>query len=481
MASGSEVRAQVTTVTDVPLTTVTEPLELNSTQEIKPKPQRSKRPNYAQIHAKPLPLEVYPLPAFIPHNPLSVVRIVVALISHSIWPPSAHVIVHKAYFSPETQSIHVTDPESVRALWEQGFWGAGSLSRSEPRWLDLEKRKRGIQAMQTSEEVTANRRKERRQFKLERARLEREAIEEQRRAEGRTDLMNATEQRRSDVEPSASLNDKLPSENLDGTSVELKNGAANAGDSSTFSLPVVPDEQHAGRGLASDELLEMVEDQEHLQLTLEEAFFLTYALGALSVHKDDNILPASLLLRLYCSYSSFPIPETAERQFHWLRYRQNLSHVSSITASNALPIAPDNTFLLKYVVFHHFRSLGWVVRPGIKFAVDYLLYNRGPAFAHAEFAIMIIPAYSHSYWSESSERKRECEKKEGRDWWWLHRINRVQSQVHKTLVLVYVEIPPPWDVGHRDTGFEVDVGTVLKKYQVREFVLRRWAPNRQRD
>jgi tRNA-splicing endonuclease subunit Sen2 len=44
----------------------------------------------------------------------------------------------------------------------------------------------------------------------------------------------------------------------------------------------------------------------------------------------------------------------------------------------------DNPFLLHYVLFHHYRSLGWVVKGGIKFCVDYLLYKRGPVFSHAE-------------------------------------------------------------------------------------------------
>jgi tRNA-splicing endonuclease subunit Sen2 len=45
---------------------------------------------------------------------------------------------------------------------------------------------------------------------------------------------------------------------------------------------------------------------------------------------------------------------------------------------------PDNPFLVNYIVYHHYRSLGWVVRGGIKFCVDYMLYKRGPVFSHAE-------------------------------------------------------------------------------------------------
>lgn len=55
---------------------------------------------------------------------------------------------------------------------------------------------------------------------------------------------------------------------------------------------------------------------------------------------------------------------------------------------NSLGLQPklqaDNPFLVNYVVYHHYRSLGWVIKGGIKFCVDFLLYKRGPVFAHAE-------------------------------------------------------------------------------------------------
>ncbi|KAF2021254.1 hypothetical protein BU24DRAFT_446312 [Aaosphaeria arxii CBS 175.79] len=413
----------------------------------RPKPQRFKRPDYNTIHSKPLPLEVYPLPAFIPHNPLSVVRIAIALISHSIRPPSSNEKVHLSYFSPETQSVHVTDAESIKALWERGFFGAGSLSRSEPRWLDQEKRKRGLEASQTSEERTRKVREDRRQFKLQRAKEQAQAREEQLRREGK--IVNE--------ENLASIVASEASQNADAAAVvPLDNSGAQPGDHDVSENPGSKEESlEAVRKL--EEELASIEDQEHLQLTLEEAFFLTYALGALKVfHSDTPLESSSALFRHCCSYTSDPLADNAI----------------------SVPIAPDNDFVMRYAVYHHFRSLGWVVRSGIKFAVDFLLYNRGPAFAHAEFSIMIIPSYTNSYWSETEDRLAECRKKEHRDWWWLHRVNRVQTQVFKTLMLVYVDVPPPWDL---KAGGDVDIGSVLSQYKIREFMIKRWTPNRNRN
>jgi len=49
------------------------------------------------------------------------------------------------------------------------------------------------------------------------------------------------------------------------------------------------------------------------------------------------------------------------------------------------------------------------------------------------------------------------------------------------LVLVYVEVPSPWDKDHVQNCASRDIGGVLKRYKVREMILRRWTPNRNRD
>jgi tRNA-splicing endonuclease subunit Sen2 len=450
-----------------------------------PRKPRLRRPNYNEIHAKPLPVDVYPLPAFIPHNPISIVRIAISLLSHSVFPPKSQSVVHTAYFSLQSQSVHVTDAASIRALWEQGFWGKGSLSRSEPQWLAGEKKKRGIEAGKTSAEVTQNRREERKQFKLERARAQREAIEQQLRQEGKLTADGTIEELVEDERVIQSP--EVTVYNSDGGDVVAANG-----DGITLNAEkLLAEEAENATSLdAVDTKASMVEeitDQEHLQLTPEEAFFLTYTLGVLSVFSGDgnpafsDAYPTWFLLRLYALHACSPIPEKEMRQLHMVLRKHEHDNIVLSDLSKIPTVEPDNKFILRYVVFHHFRSLGWVVRPGIKFAVDYLLYLRGPAFHHAEFAIMIVPSYSHSYWAETPDhesgieaRKKELGKK---DWWWMHRVNRVQTAVFKTLVLVYVEIPPPWD----KDNMQLDVGSVLKKYTVREVVVKRWSPNRNRD
>ena len=375
--------------------------------------------------------------------------------------------------------MHVTDERAIRALWESGFFGKGSLSRSEPSWLDREKKRRGLAANETSEEFTAQRRAERKKFKQERARKEREAIEEKLKEERRVHENGHV------AKPTA----RSRYEGLDGGPVNsLADSIASLFDRQPLSPPVPPpillslsdavevtgtgevdfDPQSpaecttdASKPTAKELEAEAaaIENQEHLHLNLAEAFFLTYALGILQIHHEATpaLLPTTELFTLFRQHSYFPPRETQD-------------------------LKPDDPFLLQYVVYHHFRSLGWVVRPGIKFAVDWLLYLRGPVFSHAEFAVIVLPAYTHSYWRSTPELQQSTKKIESKSWWWLHCVNRVQSQVRKSLVICYVDVPPPLALAETVVSSEeLDIGHILEKYKVRELTLKRWTPNRERD
>ena len=481
-------------------------------EEQKTRPPRPRKPNYNLIHSAPLPLATYPLPAFHPSNPLSLLQLAYAFLSCLVSPPSSHLpSPYIGAFSHENRSIHVTDPVHARALWEMGFFGKGLLSRSEPSWLKREgERLRAERASAkgggdavgkpgTAEEATRKRRDERRMFKLERARVEKEKVERQRAIENGTLVVDEEED--SEVkdaeadtsEKEDSLQTKLSPETYDPLLEEAQavGGATptDAQDPHGNPVPITTDiadahsvEHPAARATdvrlestrqadaspishelrvlndeMPDEPLPHIEDQEYLQLTLEEAFFLSYGLGVLSITSPKSHSPsASNLLSLFAAHSTFP------------------SRTVPSTLASTAP-EPDDQFLLNYVTYHHFRSLGWVIRPGVKFAVDYLLYNRGPVFSHAEFAVIIIPAYTNSYWkTESGHSQRRF--KEERDWWWLHCVNRVQSQVRKSLVVCYVDVPPP-----RSGAWDGDVGSLLKGYKIREFVIKRWLANRSRD
>lgn len=748
-------------------------------RKAQPRP-KTRGPPLNQIYALPVPIRTFPLPSFYPNNPISLFHLVYSWVRQVFSPPPAEPsVIHTGVWDPESRSVHVTDIGAVRALWEQGFYGKGSLSRSEPNWLKREQIRRGAVEGDVSEQRTALRREERRQVKWERARTEQEALERTRReeaqfvaggdkadappsvapvvldlqagselaasrselsvvslevnvpqpssntVEGRVESLNdaseeacadvsAPTQRGTasshtsdqgasrDVSPAAisvapviaeasplskapvgplellalpnsfgelqlrsnaaagsegvgvgagatvggnstsgqacapkppvgplellalpnslpvkraqppqpsghhvsegTSASKLPADPLDlgslpnglsnlrsdvhSLSVDKtaivnglhgasdahrgsatqdrgvnnvsnhgpmnKTGAGNTsaeardhndlnghshgpifgalasgpvisdlaaskrtvavaggpvkqptkrrksvrfsttvesttflhhdpprpgrtalvekcnGDSGPEAIPApreavqtrveasAPEDQQEVKDsslpaspetAAGQDATAGIENKEHLQLSAEEAFFLSYGIGALSILDPATKLaiPQEKLLWLFRSHSYFPP-------------RQDLG--------------PDDPFLVHYAVYHHFRSLGWVPRHGIKFGVDWMLYTRGPVFDHAEFGLMVIPAYSHSWWKESGvEAPRKS-------WHWLHGVNRVLSHVLKSLVLVYVDVPPPpvFDAAVAAGG----ISAALKEYKVREFMVRRWSSNRNR-
>ncbi|KUJ17768.1 uncharacterized protein LY89DRAFT_61093 [Mollisia scopiformis] len=604
-------------------------------QNGKPRPP-SRFQQLNKLYNLPAPLRTFPLPTFVPHNPLSLFHILYVWLSHTIKRPSSHFdILYQGLFSPETRSVHVTDIRSIRGLWEQGFFGKGTLSRSEPSWLNREKTRRGDKAKTTSEENTRKRRAERQQTKWERARKEREAIdqtllEEAKHAEvhvealshddvavptpidagiegnaeraesaaqqlsvptkvelvapigplellalpnalaeldtcteghnfdvdclaeesashsidrfhtppiGPLELLALPNSLQSDINlrenskhfatptnhhptllpmnlkplPDAKMNgnglltsnafginshaktddleivggsetnddtvdESIHSEETTETNGTPPNGSvlSNGGPSTpkmkrqksvrfsptvektTFlqSEPPSPERAAIGSSSVEEEPL-VIKTQEHLQLMLEEAFFLSYALGAISILNTETNAPISNrdLFYLFRKTSYFP-PQT------------NPS------------LSPDDPFMMNYVVYHHYRSLGWVVRSGIKFSVDYMLYNRGPVFSHAEFGVVILPSYSDPYWTSDPFLEKYSKEKQQRTWAWMSCINRVITQVKKTLILTYVDVPKPLSAQEEQ---DLGIDGALARYKVREIVMKRFAANRMRD
>jgi tRNA-splicing endonuclease subunit Sen2 len=405
-------------------------------KSIRSTPPIKSGPSLGEIYSKSLPVAVYPLPAFIPHNPLSIIRIAWVALSHYLYPPTSHATKYYGYWSSATHSVHITDPKHIRALWEQGFFGKGNLSRSEPTWLAQERRRLGLDATETSEELTARRRQERDMLKRERAKAEQAAVEEQRLKEANGHVIASPHPKLS--------NPTGPNAPQPYSLTNLRKEKAKAEADLQQSSPPKPE-----LSIASIEVPEP-DNQEHLQLSSEEAFFLTYCLGILVVLDEKQRPIDTPSLFELCRQNSYFPPLAAEK------------------------LSPDDPFLVHYVVYHHFRSLGWVVRDGIKFSVDYLLYERGPVFKHSAFSVAIVPSYTDQYWQEQNNQTSIQKRKSARDWTWLHCINRVQSHVIKTLVLVYVDIPPPSKIQSHN------IGATLRSYKIREFSISRWSANRNR-
>ncbi|KAI0343120.1 hypothetical protein BDW22DRAFT_1356700 [Trametopsis cervina] len=335
-------------------------------------------------------------------------------------------------FDLATKSIWVTNQKDAMILWRRGFFGKGDLSRSEPSWYtrQINAHKAAGKSL-TSEEIREKRRAERKQFKLDRARAMAEAAAEAEAAfaEGRQ----------------ASV-------------VAIPSGATWKAQHTSVTDTSEPVLQAATDVTEEDaEEVESLDDVEHLQLTLQETFFLLWNFDCLTVLNPLSHEPFS-----------FKETWTTFQQAHWPPGPQ--AALSAIFSDRF-----DNPFLVNYVAYHYYRSLGWVVKGGIKFCVDLLLYKRGPVFQHAEFAIVVVPEY------EDPEDKKTSpfmlNNSEPFTWSWLSTINRVNAQVQKTLILTYVTIPARSRINPALTSSPA----CLAHYSVRDVVLRRFIPARMRD
>ncbi|XP_008059612.1 tRNA-splicing endonuclease subunit Sen2 [Carlito syrichta] len=166
---------------------------------------------------------------------------------------------------------------------------------------------------------------------------------------------------------------------------------------------------------------------EYLQLSLEEAFFLVYALGCLSIYYEEEALTIVKL------WNSFTVVQP--------------------------------TFRTTYMAYHYFRSKGWVPKVGLKYGTDLLLYRKGPPFYHASYSVIIELVDDHF---EGSLRRPFS-------WKSLAALSRVSVNVSKELMLCYLIKPSTM------TDREMESPECMKKIKVQEVILSRWVSSRERS
>ncbi|XP_051932071.1 tRNA-splicing endonuclease subunit Sen2 [Hippocampus zosterae] len=167
---------------------------------------------------------------------------------------------------------------------------------------------------------------------------------------------------------------------------------------------------------------------EYLQLGLEEAFFLVYSLGCLSVYLQQEPLSITQLWR------------------------------------QCVALRPD--FVSSYAAYHHFRSRGWVPKggSGAKYGVDMLLYRKGPPFYHASYSVVVEKVDEH--FQGSTLRPFS--------WRSLAALSRITANVSKELLLCYVIHPP--DLSEAELGSPA----CLSRLKVQDVMVSRWVSSKER-
>ncbi|XP_044272290.1 tRNA-splicing endonuclease subunit Sen2 [Tribolium madens] len=162
--------------------------------------------------------------------------------------------------------------------------------------------------------------------------------------------------------------------------------------------------------------------RESVNLGLEEAFFLATAINCLDVYDEVCLSPQQL----------------------WDVFKKS-----------------DKYFIQNYIAYYYFRSKNWVVKPGIKFGGDFLLYKQGPPFYHASY-VVIICVVDEDLKLIKSQNRRSMKKTH------LMGLNRLCETARKELLICEIVCPgiSPDTISFND----------ISKFAIKETIMKRWTP-----
>ncbi|XP_076302092.1 tRNA splicing endonuclease subunit 2 [Lasioglossum baleicum] len=173
--------------------------------------------------------------------------------------------------------------------------------------------------------------------------------------------------------------------------------------------------------------------QETLHLTFEETFFLLYGLGCLNlIDFDGNLLDIDSAWHFFCK--------------------------------------ADKNFIPKYVVYHYFRSKGWVVKPGLKYGGDFLLYKQGPPFYHASYIVIVDILDGDTLITDQNRSMHKL------TWNSLLGLERLSETAAKEIL--FAQVLWPSSTSQTSSSLNMDI---LPEFSVRELMWRRWNPKNNKD
>ncbi|OQS00545.1 hypothetical protein ACHHYP_03397 [Achlya hypogyna] len=59
----------------------------------------------------------------------------------------------------------------------------------------------------------------------------------------------------------------------------------------------------------------------------------------------------------------------------------------------------DPDFAVRYALYHHYRSAGWIVQSGLAYGTLYALYRESPDVVHSEYLVYLDPANKPMSWN----------------------------------------------------------------------------------
>lgn len=189
---------------------------------------------------------------------------------------------------------------------------------------------------------------------------------------------------------------------------------------------------------------------EYVQLSSEEAFYLSYKLNILNVISDN------------CK-RTLSVDELWDR------------------------LSSDNSnFIARYVAYCYYREKGWVPKSGLKFGVDFVLYKQGPMTYHSSYTVIVRMVSEEETQVGKQDTKppevrtatisTRLNSKTGLTWRDVIALDRVSKSVVKDLIVCYIVKQQHFP----DKDWKQFPGC-LERLRVSEVFVKQWQPDRERE
>lgn len=125
-----------------------------------------------------------------------------------------------------------------------------------------------------------------------------------------------------------------------------------------------------------------------VRLGLEEAFFLHHVLGCLAVHD-----PAPAASAAAAATPASGQPQQAATGGRAAQQAPDSQQLRRLDGQDLWHwcVAADARFPTVYAAYQHLRGKGWVVRAGMLYGMDFVLYRLHPAVVHSDFFVLVAP------------------------------------------------------------------------------------------
>ncbi len=180
---------------------------------------------------------------------------------------------------------------------------------------------------------------------------------------------------------------------------------------------------------------------EYLQLSSEEALYLSHELNLLNIITDNT--------------GNMMSPIELWEKFYKIK-----------------------KFLGKYAAYRYYRQKGWVPKSGIKYGVDFVLYKHGPVEYHSKYGIIV-----RLLTETEAKRPPPCYASSSQDsstdvltWRDVVAFDRVCSSVTKDLILCHVIMDDSLEGQELEKLFP----ECLEKLKIVEVLVKRWDPDKNR-